>query len=126
MPLGHDACGQPTYFMERNHMDPKSDKPQQMFVNPFALWTNLALKTGEAMLASAQAVTAQAAARRIAVIPTADAPPLRALAPASPAVEPNRTKRTPAKKAPRRAKAKRVNAKARSKAKGRRKARARR
>ena len=127
MPLGHDACGQPAYYIEGNDMDPKSGKPQQMFVNPFALWTNLALKTGEAMLASVQAVTAQAAARRIAVIPTADAPALPALkadAPAAPAAKPARQARaTRSKAAPSKALRK---AKAKVKAKARRKPRTRR
>jgi hypothetical protein len=54
--------------------DPKSGKPLRLFVNPFAIWADLALKTGEAMIASAHAVASQAAARRVAVIPTADAP----------------------------------------------------
>ena len=62
-------------------MDPKSGKPLRLFVNPFAIWTDLALKTGEAMLASAHAVASEAAARRIAVIPTADAPVLKEKAP---------------------------------------------
>ena len=94
-------------------MDPKSGKPRQ-FVNPFALWTNLALKTGEAMLASAQAVSSQAAARRIAVIPTADVPALKADAPFAPTAKPARQKAALRK------------AKAKVKAKARRKPRARR
>ncbi|HUF81098.1 MAG TPA: hypothetical protein VMN03_08175 [Burkholderiales bacterium] len=59
-------------------MHPKSEKPLRLFVNPFAVWTDLALKTGEAMLTSAHAATAQANALRVAVIPTADAPPPKA------------------------------------------------
>jgi len=90
-------------------MDPKSGKPLRPFVNPFTIWTNLALKTGEAMIASAHAVASEATARRVAVIPTADAPALKA-APA---------------KAPRKARAK-PKVKAKAKAKARRKARARR
>ena len=34
-------------------MDP--EKPPRLFVNPFTMWTQLALKTGEAMWASAHA-----------------------------------------------------------------------
>jgi hypothetical protein len=56
-------------------MDSESDKPLRLFVNPFALWTQLALKTGEAMWASAHAAAMRANARRVAVIPTEDAPP---------------------------------------------------
>ena len=55
-------------------MDPKPAKPLRLFINPFAIWTDLALKTGAAMIASANAIAAEAKARRIAVIPTADAP----------------------------------------------------
>ena len=57
-------------------MDPKPDKPLRLFVNPLAIWTELAFKTGQAMWASA----AQAAARssntapKVVVVPTADAP----------------------------------------------------
>jgi hypothetical protein len=97
-------------------MDPKSGKPLRLFLNPFTIWTNLALKTGEAMIASAHAVASEATARRVAVIPTADAPALQADAPAA------RSKAAPAS-ALRKAKAK---AKARVKAKARRKPRVRR
>ena len=62
-------------------MHSKSDKPLRLFVNPFAIWTQLAFKTGEAMWASAHAVAVRENARRVAVIPTTDAPP-KAQAPA--------------------------------------------
>jgi len=56
----------------------ESEKPLRLFVNPFAMWTQLALKTGEAMWASAHAAAVRANASadspRVAVIPTADAP----------------------------------------------------
>lgn len=87
-------------------MDPKSGKP--LFVNPFAIWTDLALKTGAAMIASAHAVAAEAKARRVAVIPTVDAP--------VPDVKAIPTKAAPA----------RARSKARRKARGRIKARAKR
>ena len=61
-------------------MDPKSGKSLRVFVNPFASWTNLALKTGEALLASAHAAAVQAKARKVAVIPPADVPPPKAKA----------------------------------------------
>jgi hypothetical protein len=55
-------------------MDPESERPLRLFVNPFMMWTQLALKTGEAMWASAHAaaVRANPAANspRVAVIPT--------------------------------------------------------
>ena len=57
-------------------MDP--EKPPRLFANPFTMWTQLALKTGEAMWASAHAAAVRANAPtnspRVAVIPTADAP----------------------------------------------------
>lgn len=56
-------------------MDPESEKPLRLFVNPFTIWTDLAFKTAEAMWASAHAAAVQANAPRVAVIPTADAPP---------------------------------------------------
>src|SRR5688572_13831745 len=56
-------------------MDPETDKRLRLFVNPFAIWTELAFKTGEAMLASAHVAALRANAPRVAVIPTADAPP---------------------------------------------------
>ena len=56
----------------------ESEKPLRLFVNPFTMWTQLALKTGEAMWASAHAAAVRANAPanspRVAVIPTADAP----------------------------------------------------
>jgi hypothetical protein len=64
-------------------MKQKSEKPLRLFVNPLAIWTNLAFKTGEAMLASAQAAAARTNALRVAVIPTADAPPAKPVRQAS-------------------------------------------
>ncbi len=58
-------------------MDPKSEKPLRLFVNPFTIWTDLAFKTAEAMWASAHVAAMRANAPRVAVIPTADAPPLK-------------------------------------------------
>lgn len=59
-------------------MDPESERPLRLFVNPFTMWTQLALKTGAAMWASAHAAAVRANAPanspRVAVIPTADAP----------------------------------------------------
>ena len=53
-------------------MDPKSGKPLRLF-NPFSLW----LKSGEAMLAAAQAAVARPKAAKVAVLPNEDAPPRR-------------------------------------------------
>jgi hypothetical protein len=55
-------------------MDPESEKPLRLFVNPFAMWTDLAFKTAEAMWASAHAAVVRQNAPKVAVIPTADAP----------------------------------------------------
>ena len=53
-------------------MDPKPGKPLRMF-NPLAIWTDIALKSGTAMLDAAQAAVTRPT--KVAVIPTEDAPP---------------------------------------------------
>ena len=53
-------------------MHPKSGKPLRLF-NPFSIW----LKSGEAMLAAAQAAVARPKAPKVAVIHNEDAPPPR-------------------------------------------------
>lgn len=55
-------------------MDPHSEKPLRLFVNPFTIWTQLAFKTAEAMWARAHVAALRANAPRVAVIPNADAP----------------------------------------------------
>ncbi|MFL6570982.1 MAG: hypothetical protein ACJ8G4_04445 [Burkholderiales bacterium] len=55
-------------------MESESEKPLRLFVNPFAIWTQLAFKTAEAMWATAHAAALRVNAPRVAVIPTADAP----------------------------------------------------
>ena len=89
-------------------MDPKSEKPLRVFVNPLAIWTHLALKAGEAMWASAHAAAVRANAPRVAVIPTVETPPQQAQAPV-------------ARQAPKAARHKAL-AKVRSKAKAKRRA----
>jgi hypothetical protein len=54
-------------------MNSKPEKPLRLFVNPFAIWTGLAFKTGEAILASVHAAAARANAPRVAVIAANDA-----------------------------------------------------
>src|SRR3712207_6240547 len=66
-------------------MDPESDKPLRLFVNPFTIWTNLAFKTGEALWATAHAAAMRANAPKVAVVPTADAPAAKPQAPLQPA-----------------------------------------
>jgi hypothetical protein len=56
-------------------MDPKSQKPLRLFVNPLATWTDLVLKSGEAILASAHVAAVRANPPKVAAIPAADAPP---------------------------------------------------
>lgn len=56
-------------------MDPKAGKPLRMF-NPLAVWTDIALKSGSAMLEAAQAAVTRPT--KVAVIPTEDAPPRKA------------------------------------------------
>jgi hypothetical protein len=84
-------------------MERKSQKPLRLFVNPLALWSNLAFKTGEAMLASAHAAATRANALRVAVIPTADAPQ-KAQAPKKARANPARAKARSKTKVKRRAK----------------------
>jgi hypothetical protein len=70
-------------------MEPKSEKPLRLLVNPFTIWTDLAFKTAEAMWASAHAAAVRANSPRVAVIPSADAPDPKAQAPAAqPAMRP--------------------------------------
>ena len=90
-------------------MDP--EKPLRLLANPFTMWTQLALKTGEAMWASAHAAAVRANAPtnspRVAVIPTADAP-----APKAPGRQASKAARFKATRAKLRSKA---NAKRRAK-----------
>jgi hypothetical protein len=68
----------------------ESEKRLRLFVNPFAIWTELAFKTGEAMLASAHVAALRANAPRlasVAVIPTVDAPPVNDTRDAPPRIE---------------------------------------
>lgn len=61
-------------------MNPKSEKPFRLF-NPFSIWTDIALKSGTAMLEAAQAAVTSAKSPKVAVLPDADAAsskPLRA------------------------------------------------
>jgi hypothetical protein len=54
-------------------MDTESEKPLRLFVNPFVIWTDLALKTAEAMWSSAHVAVVRANNLKVGVIPTADA-----------------------------------------------------
>ena len=66
-------------------MDSNPEKPLRLFVNPFAMWTDLAFKTGQAMWASAYLAAVRSTnAGRVAVIPTADAPAPKAQEAAKP------------------------------------------
>jgi hypothetical protein len=57
------------------HEMDSTEKPLRLFFNPFSIWTDLAIKTGHAMWASAYAAAASShAAAKVAVIPTPDAP----------------------------------------------------
>ena len=136
-------------------MDPESEKPLRLFVNPLAvnplaIWTQFAFKTAEVMWASAHAAAVRANAPRVAVIPTADAPPPRqkaaddsarqakpvetmlatayaaalrnAKADAIPAAEVPRKAKAPARQASKAARFKATRAKLRSKANAKRRA----
>jgi hypothetical protein len=91
-------------------MKSKSEKPLRLFVNPLAIWTNFAFKTGEAMLASAQAAAARANAPRVGVIP--EAPPAKAQARAA---RPGRHAAKPVRRAATGGRSKVARAKVRSK-----------
>ena len=55
-------------------MNPKSEKPLRLF-NPFSIWTDIALKSGTAMLEAAQAAVSGAKSPKVAVLPDDDAAP---------------------------------------------------
>ena len=57
-------------------MNPKSEKPLRLF-SPFSIWTDIALKSGTAMLEAAQAAVTSAKSPNVAVLPEADAPSLK-------------------------------------------------
>lgn len=96
-------------------MTPESEKPLRLFVNPFAVWTQLAFKTGEALLASAHAAAVQANSPKVAVIPAADAP--------APKASPPRKAKAPQRQASKAARFKTTRARLRSKANAKRRAR---
>jgi hypothetical protein len=111
-------------------MDP--EKPPRLFLNPFTMWTQLALKTGEAMWASAHAAAVRANAPadastnspRVAVIPTEEAPaakPAEALVASAHAAALRKAK-APGRQASKAARFKATRAKLRSKANARRRA----
>ena len=78
-------------------MDPKSGKPLRLF-NPFSIW----LKSGEAMLAAAQAAVARPKAPKVAVIREKDAPPPRKAARAKPAAKAKKARKNASSRARRR------------------------
>ena len=47
----------------------QAQKPLRLFLNPIPLWTDLALKTSEAILTSMHAAAAEANAVRVAILP---------------------------------------------------------
>ncbi len=87
-------------------MNRQSENPLRLFVDPFVAWRQLALKTGEMLVASACAGAARASAVRIAVIdqreparqatvePVPQAAAVRKASPSAPArPKANRTKK---------------------------------
>jgi len=102
-------------------MDSKLQKPLRLFVNPFTLWTDFALKAGETMLASAYAAAVRAPRPGVAVIPTADVPPPETAPSAlqAPALQPARPPGRAARHASKPARSKAARAKARAKSKRR-------
>jgi hypothetical protein len=96
-------------------MDSESEKPLRLFVNPFTAWAQFALKTQEAMWASAHAAAVRANSPGVAVIPTADAPAREAQAPATHAAA-RRQAKAPVRQASKAARFKATRRKLRSKA----------
>jgi hypothetical protein len=92
-------------------MDPKSEKPLRLFVNPLTIWTELVFKTGEAMWATAHVAAMRANSPKVAVIPAADMPSPKAKAPVT---EPLRLAAKPVQQASKAARFKAARAKARS------------
>jgi hypothetical protein len=78
-------------------MDPKSGKPLRLF-NPFSIW----LKSGEAMLAAAQAAVARPKAPKVAVIRDEDAPPQRKAARAKSGAKAKKARKNASSRAKRR------------------------
>jgi len=78
-------------------MDPKSGKPLRLF-NPFSIW----LKSGEAMLAAAQAAVARPKAPKVAVIREKDAPPPRKAARGKPGAKAKKARKNASSRARRR------------------------
>ena len=78
-------------------MDPKSGKPLRLF-NPFSIW----LKSGEAMLAAAQAAVTRPKAPKVAVIPNEDAPPRRKAARAKSGAKAKKARKNASSRAKRR------------------------
>ena len=108
-------------------MDP--EKPPRLFVNPFTMWTQLALKTGEAMWASAHAAAVRANAPtnppRVRVIPTEESPaakPAEAMVASAHAAALRKAK-APGRQTSKAARFKATRAKLRSKANAKRRAR---
>jgi len=75
-------------------MHPKSGKPLRLF-NPFSIW----LKSGEAMLAAAQAAVARPKTPKVAVIPNEDAPPPRKAARAKPGAKAKKARKSASSRA---------------------------
>ncbi len=87
-------------------MDPKSEKPLRLLVNPLTIWTDLALKTGQAIWASAYAAAVRSnTTPTVAVIPAVDAPAPNAQEAAEPAKQMPPPARAEAANAPRKARA---------------------
>lgn len=66
----------PAYGHNRGYeMSQDREKPLRLFMDPFAAWRELALKTAQMIAASAQAGAARAARVRVAVIKEPERPP---------------------------------------------------
>jgi hypothetical protein len=82
-------------------MDPKSGKPPRIF-NPLTIWTDIALKSGTAMLEAAQAAVTRRKAPKVAVIPTDDAPPRKAAPARKPKAKVRKSRKSASSRARRR------------------------
>jgi hypothetical protein len=86
-------------------MDPKSQKPLRLLVNPLTIWTDLTLQTVQAIWASAHAAAVRSNTAKVAVIPPAGAPAPNVKEAAKPAQQKPASVHAEAANAPRKARA---------------------
>ena len=105
-------------------MDSKPNDPLRLFYNPFVFWTDLALRTGQAIWGARPAgVNSNVPAKKVAVIPTPDAPAPNAKVAVLPAANAPRKARPTVRHASKAVRSRTTRAKPRSKANAKRRTR---